>query len=1112
MKKIYLLIAACFYLLTGFSQDLSTQWYNRAGGAGDEYGAAVVTDLQNNVYSTGYFSQTVDFDPSAGVQSLTSNGTFDLYVQKHDPNGNLLWVKGIGGTGDDGGKSICVDASGNIYVTGFFTGSVDFDPNSGVFTLASNGARDGFVLKLDSSGNMVWAKAIGGTGNDEITSIMMDAFGDLVYGGNFHNTIDLDPNTGVTNVTSIGLQDMFITKMNTFGNFYDGFSQGGTDNDNLRDVAGDGSGNIFVTGYFRGTVDFNPGPGSFTYASYQANGNYLDDIFIQKLTPIGNFVWAQRIGGVGSDYAEAIEIDAFGSVLVTGQFAYNQANPVDFDPGAGVFGLTSVSRDGYIVKLDNDGAFDWAIQIGGANNNDYGFDLSTDLSGNVYAIGKFAGGVDFDPGSGVTIVASSSNQNYDLYILKLDINGAFVLAKSIPDTGLDITTELPAIKVDQLDNIYVSGSFQNNVDFDVSSGASSVTANGATDSYLIKLGDCAPSNTTDVVTACSQYTWINGTTYTASNSTATYVLQNQAGCDSIVTLDLTINLPSNSNDVINSCGPYTWIDGNTYNTSNSAATFILPAASANGCDSIIHLDLTVSQPVNPSVLIVASSDSICQGTAVTFTASPTNGGASPSYQWFLNGSQVGTSSTYNTTTLSNNDEVYVILTSSGTCLTQSTATSDTITMVVGNPGAFPTINISSSVSNNSICEGDQVTFTSSITNGGNYPSYYWEVNGQAAGTNSSQLIVSNLVDGDQVFCSLISSDGCLLTTQAGSNITTMTVYPIATPNVTISGPSQICIGDNAMYSSTSIDEGSSPIHNWYINSSTTSIGSGVNLTTNALNDGDTLFCVLVNNDPCTTVNYDISNTIIVQVQSNVTPTISISSDVNPACAGELITFTSTVSGEGSFPGYQWLLNGNNIAGEVSASYSSSTLSDLDAISCVLVSSLSCATSSTVNSNQITLMVNPMPLLSVTQAGLELTSNEVNGTYQWIDCENGNTPISNATNQSYNVTVNGEYAVVVSNGNCSDTSTCVTINSVGVNELNNENVQIYPNPTTGNVKITSDNQIDQLKLYNIEGKELISIKNINKSETTIELPEQVGVYFISIFDVYGSKSTTRIIKN
>jgi len=185
-----------------------------------------------------------------------------------------------GGTSHDGGNSIALDAFGNVYTTGHFEGTADIDPGAGVFNLTSAGLYDIFISKLDASGNFAWAKAMGGAGYEYGLSIALDADGNVyTTGGFFSATVDFDPGGGVLNLTSAGGYDIFISKLDASGNFAWAKAMGGTTRDQAGSIALDDSGNVYTTGYFHDTPDFDPGAGVFNLTSA---GN--SDIFVHKMS------------------------------------------------------------------------------------------------------------------------------------------------------------------------------------------------------------------------------------------------------------------------------------------------------------------------------------------------------------------------------------------------------------------------------------------------------------------------------------------------------------------------------------------------------------------------------------------------------------------------------------------------------------------------------------------------------------------------------------------------------------------------------------------------------------------------------------------------------------
>jgi hypothetical protein len=386
-------------------------WAKQLSGSGDDRGTSVVVDGSGNVYTTGYFETTVDFDPGAGVFKLTSAGYEDMFVTKLDAAGNLVWAKQVSGISHDGGNSVVVDGAGNVYTTGYFLGTTDFDPGAGVFKLTSGGDTDLFVSKLDANGNFVWAKGVGGTSGDQGTSVTVDGMGNVYITGYFEGTVDFDPDAGVVKLTSAGQNtDIFVSKFNPGGNFVWAKQLGGTFHDGGTSIAVDKMGNVYTTGYFEDTGDFDPGAGVFKLTS--APGAY-SDMFVSKLDAGGNFVWAKGVGAKGLDYGTSVAVDGSGNVYTTGLFYYT----VDFDPGVGVFNLTSAYSDMFVSKLDAGGNFVWAKQLSGINGYVFSSSVAVDEGGGIYTTGNFYSTVDFDPGMGVFNLTSAGYR--DIFVSKL---------------------------------------------------------------------------------------------------------------------------------------------------------------------------------------------------------------------------------------------------------------------------------------------------------------------------------------------------------------------------------------------------------------------------------------------------------------------------------------------------------------------------------------------------------------------------------------------------------------------------------------------------------------------------------------------------------------------
>ena len=179
----------------------------------------VVTDLAGNTYSTATFMGSVDLDPDMmGSTVLTSEGSSDIFVQKRDPNGNLLWTAHTGGNSWDSVHALVVDNSGNVYVAGRFNATADFDPGPGTINLTSEGENDSttnaFIWKLDGNGNLVWVKQLSSVGSIGVNCMDIDGGGNVYVSGSFRGTADFDPGApDNSTLTSLGASDGFILKL-----------------------------------------------------------------------------------------------------------------------------------------------------------------------------------------------------------------------------------------------------------------------------------------------------------------------------------------------------------------------------------------------------------------------------------------------------------------------------------------------------------------------------------------------------------------------------------------------------------------------------------------------------------------------------------------------------------------------------------------------------------------------------------------------------------------------------------------------------------------------------------------------------------------------------------
>jgi len=277
--------------------------------------------------------------------------------------------------------------------------------------------------------------------------------------------------------------------------------------------------------------------------------------------------------------------------------------------------------------------------------------------------------------------------------------------------------------------------------------------------------------------------------------------------------------------------------------------------------------MTVSAGVTPSVSIIASAIDICAGQQVTFTATPTNGGNNPAYQWKLNGNNVGSNSPiYQTISLANADTVKVVMTSSLSCAAFPIATSNSISMDVST-SVLPSVSITADLTY--VCQGELVKFTATPVNGGNSPTYQWKLNGTNVGTNSNIYQSTSFANNDLIEVIMTSSLGCAVPRSVTSNNVFMTVTTAVTPQVSIeSSSSSVCAGTLVTFTATAVN-GGTPSYQWKLNGN--NVGTDhYKYENSGLSAGDVILVSMTTTLGCVTTSTAVSNTITMMASSSST--------------------------------------------------------------------------------------------------------------------------------------------------------------------------------------------------------------------------------------------------
>ncbi len=498
---------------------------------------------------------------------------------------------------------------------------------------------------------------------------------------------------------------------------------------------------------------------------------------------------------------------------------------------------------------------------------------------------------------------------------------------------------------------------------------------------------------------------------------------NNVGTNSTHYTDATLN----NNDVV-SC------------TLTPGSICVSPATATGSYTAVVN-------SVTPSVAIAGASSS-CSGTSVTFTATPTNGGTAPTYQWKKNGTTISgaTNSTYTTSSLVNGDAISCTMTSNAACATTTTANSNTITETV-TTSVTPSVSITSTNGASSICANTSVTFTATPTNGGT-PTYQWQKNNSPiSGATGSTYTASGFSNGDVITVVMTSTAACATPSTTTSNGITMTVNPTVTPSVSITGTATPCANASVTFRATPTN-GGTPTYQWQKNGSAISGATSSTYAASSLNTGDVIAVVMMSTATCATPNPVTSNTITETVTPTVTPSVAITGNAT-RCANASVTFTATPTNGGT-PTYQWQKNGSAISGATGSTYNASGLSTGDAITVVMTSTATCATPNPVTSNTITETVTPnvIPSVAITgnatpcaNASVTFTATPTNGgtpTYQW---QKNGSAISGATSSTYNASglSTGDVIAVM----MTSTATCAAPTTA---TSNNITMTVTPNVT------------------------------------------------------------------
>ncbi|MCB9232418.1 MAG: SBBP repeat-containing protein [Bacteroidia bacterium] len=567
--------------------DPTLAWGTYYGGTLQEIGYCIALDGTGDIYLAG-FTGSSNAIASGGHQN-TWGGSADAFLAKFNSAGVRQWATYYGGTSSDYGYSTAVDGGGNVYLAGWTAGSAGIA--SGGHQNTFGGGNDAFLVKFNSSGIRQWGTYYGGNFSENGYSVSVDPVGNVFLAGST-NSSNAIASGGHQNTVGGG-QDGFLAKFNPSGVLQWGTYYGGAGLDVTYTSYSDPGGNVYISG----TTNSSSGIASGGFQN-AIGGGY--DAFLVKFNAAGVRQWGTYYGDSGQDWGFYSGRDNSGNLYISGK-----TTSTSNIASGGFQNTIGGAYDAFLVKFSSAGARQWGTYYGGTGD-DLALSVASDIQGNVYLAGQTKSS------SGI---ASGGFQNtfgglQDGLLVKFNSAGQRDWASYLGDPN---GTTNWSVACAGTGSVYITGETYSSTSIALNGHQN--TLSGSTDAYLIKIQQCQPSTHTLNPNACDSYS-LNGQTYTSSG-TYTQTLSNSQGCDSILTINLSLSQSSSHTLNPNACDSYT-LNGQTY---TSSGTFTQTLTNSQGCDSILTINLSLNQSTSQTL-----TQNVCDGynlNGQTYTSSGT---------------------------------------------------------------------------------------------------------------------------------------------------------------------------------------------------------------------------------------------------------------------------------------------------------------------------------------------------------------------------------------------------------------------------------------------------------------------------------------------------------
>jgi predicted outer membrane repeat protein len=449
--------------------------------------------------------------------------------------------------------------------------------------------------------------------------------------------------------------------------------------------------------------------------------------------------------------------------------------------------------------------------------------------------------------------------------------------------------------------------------------------------------------------------------------------------------------------------------------------------------------------------------------------------------------------------------------------------------------------VTAATGNTTVCAGTPTIFTATPLYGGAHPSYQWRVNGNTAGTDSV-VFSATVQNGDQVSVQLTSSASCASPATATSNVITMTVTPVAVPQVTISGPLSFCPGDTVTYKASSLDGGPRPLFKWVTGGVVAATTYDSSYTTSNISSQTNIYAMLFSNAVCQIKQGDTSNVLTVIPKSRVTPTVTVAASNTAICGVRPVTFTAQGYNGGTSPLWQWKLNGNNV-GTNSNVYTNQAPANGDNVYVLMTSNADCPVAPVAQSNSVTMTVDQVvvPSIGITapaevkqDSSVVVIATVVNGngavTYLWQDSTSTHNwqtipgAVTRTVNYAPHKTGDRIRCIAQAYTNCNDPVTIQSAFTFKVNTVTaidpvaaaNYGITSWPNPVTTYMVIDGLRLSDQwqiLEVSGIDGRQKIQMQNISGKTQVVLGTDQLkaGVYIVTLRKKNGEMAYIKFVK-